>query len=258
MSERERSVVTATTNGLSLPTLLSLLLHAALLIVWVLAPRPAAPPLPFALPVQVVLGDGDAIRPGEDDIAGSAVAYATTSPPIAAPILPAALPAKRPIKDPARPRPAMPTAPSASTSTRAAFASPANAGEAKAGSGSSEANDAEAGNRGTGDGGGKAVRVPDDSEIQAYLASVRKQVQEALVYPSAARRLRLSGSVGLSFAIQANGRVNLDSLHITGGSTDSLLQEGALDTIRTLAKLPPPPIGAMTVELAVIFNLARP
>jgi protein TonB len=98
------------------------------------------------------------------------------------------------------------------------------------------------------EGGGQAT-------IDAYLATIRKHIQESLVYPPAARRLGLAGQVRLRFTIEGDGRVAGDSLHIVGGSDASLLQDGAVETIRNIAAFPPPPAGSIGIEVPVLFSL---
>lgn len=95
------------------------------------------------------------------------------------------------------------------------------------------------------------------ARIDPYLAAVRRRIQQVLVYPAAASRLRLTGQVRLRFSILADGRVALDTLRIVGGTEEDLLQEGALDTIRGIGAFPPPPAGAVAIELPVAFALNR-
>jgi protein TonB len=97
----------------------------------------------------------------------------------------------------------------------------------------------------------------DDNGVRRYLEAIRRQIQQALVYPPMARRLGIAGSVQLRFSIGADGAVAMDTLRVVGGSDDSLLREGALDTIRLLGRLPPPPIADMTIEVPVAFTLRK-
>lgn len=95
----------------------------------------------------------------------------------------------------------------------------------------------------------------DPATVNAYLVTIRKHIQESLVYPPAARRLGLAGQVRLRFTIEDDGRVASDSLHIVGGSDASLLQTGAIETIRKIAAFPPPPTGSIGIEVPVLFAL---
>jgi len=97
----------------------------------------------------------------------------------------------------------------------------------------------------------------DPATVDAYLVTIRKHIQENLVYPPAARRLGLAGQVRLRFTIEGDGRVAGDSLRIVGGSDASLLQNGAIETIRKIAAFPPPPTGSIGIEVPVLFALVH-
>lgn len=95
------------------------------------------------------------------------------------------------------------------------------------------------------------------SRIDAYLIRIRDMIAKRLVYPPMARRLRLTGSVTVRFRIDDQGQPLADSILVTGGADQDILRDGATRTIRDIDDFPPPPEGAMTVEVPVRFTLDR-
>lgn len=95
------------------------------------------------------------------------------------------------------------------------------------------------------------------SRIDAYLIRIRDMIARRLVYPPMARRLRLTGSVTVRFRIDDKGLPLADSILVTGGADQDILRDGATRTIRDIDDFPPPPEGAMTVEVPVRFTLDR-
>jgi protein TonB len=91
--------------------------------------------------------------------------------------------------------------------------------------------------------------------LPIYLGKLRRQIQQGLVYPAAARRLALTGQVTVAFRIEADGTLAPDSLRLVGGASETLLRDAALQTIRDIGGFPPPPGGAILIEVPVQFSL---
>ena len=94
------------------------------------------------------------------------------------------------------------------------------------------------------------------SEYGGYLAHVRRRIQESLQYPLAARRRGLKGTVHLEILIKPNGAIS--AVSVTSSSSHRLLDEAALEAVRSLAPQPFP-AGLMPrplrVRLPVVFDL---
>ncbi|MBI2526164.1 MAG: energy transducer TonB [Candidatus Rokubacteria bacterium] len=104
---------------------------------------------------------------------------------------------------------------------------------------------------GSGDGRGG---VPP--EYGPYLARFRQRVQDALVFPLAARRRGLSGAVELDVLIDAAGKV--EKVEVASSSSHAMLDEAALETVREMAPLPLPetlPARPLRVKLPLVFEL---
>jgi protein TonB len=101
-------------------------------------------------------------------------------------------------------------------------------------------------------GGGGAV----PGEYGHYLTRFRQRVQESLVYPLAARRQGAQGTVELDVWIEATGRVR--DVRVVRSSTNPLLDEAALETIRRLGPVPFPdslPRRPLLIRLPLVFEL---
>jgi protein TonB len=101
---------------------------------------------------------------------------------------------------------------------------------------------------------------PDDGatvgSYGAYLAGLRQRIQAALHYPPAARRRGLSGTVQLELTIRPDGAI--DGVELFRSSSHAVLDEAALEAVRTLGRrpLPPPAAGrGLRVRLPVVFAL---
>lgn len=109
--------------------------------------------------------------------------------------------------------------------------------------------------------GTTALAVPGEggragAEYAAYLALVRRRIQESLRYPVAARRRGLAGSVHVEITVEPSGRIAAVSL--VASSSHPLLDEAALEAVRGLPRLPFPPDVAprlLRVRLPVVFEL---
>ena len=195
-------------------------------------------------------------------VASGGPASAPAPPPVAPAVPPALAVAPEPVAEPAAtpaPAPAaVPTAPSASSSVSA---SDSGSG-AVAGGGAQTRGD---GDRGSGGGpgaslalvtpgaGGSGVAPP---EYGAYLRQFRQRVQESLVYPLAARRQGLGGTVELHVWLEATGRVR--DVQVARSSSHRVLDDAAVEAIRRLGPVPFPeslPRRPLLVRIPLVYEL---
>jgi protein TonB len=102
--------------------------------------------------------------------------------------------------------------------------------------------------------GASRGEVPE--EFGPYLAAFRRRIQELVVYPLAARRRGLAGRVEVEVILEPSGRVR--DVTVVGSSSHSLLDEAAVDAVRSLPPLPLPgnlPRRPLRVRLPVVFDL---
>ena len=108
-----------------------------------------------------------------------------------------------------------------------------------AGSGAQTRGDADRGSGGGGPGSPLALATPGaggsggpPAEYGPYLRQFRQRVQESLIYPLAARRQGLAGTVDLHVWLEATGRVR--DVQVARSSSHGILDEAAVETIRRL------------------------
>ncbi len=221
-------------------------------------------------------------RPIGAATAGRARSHSSSPPPPSAPS-PPSRPIPAPAVEPPTPPPAAIT-PSAEAPAPADVASPSSgpigesrdvATEAPADTGQTEWHgDGEAvgsargvgglhGGAGGGDAGAElAVAFPPadhgttGGSYGAYLAGLRERIQAALHYPPAARRRGLSGTVQLELTIRPDGAI--DAVELFRSSSHAVLDEAALEAVRTLGRRPLPAHAAgrsLRVRLPVVFAL---
>ena len=160
--------------------------------------------------------------------------------------------------------PALPAAPAASS----AASGPADGrvgatgSGAGAGSGAQTRGDAD---RGSGGAPGSPLALatpgPGDSgapppEYGPYLRHFRQRVQESLIYPLAARRQGLGGTVELHVWLEATGRVR--DVQVARSSSHSVLDAAAVETIRRLGPMPFPdslPRRPLLIRLPLVYEL---
>ena len=87
-----------------------------------------------------------------------------------------------------------------------------------------------------------------------YGAIVMAKINAAKFYPAAARSSGVTGIVGVQFNIDALGKVI--SAHVIRSSGHDLLDQAALDILRSL-DLPPPPAGSFSANTNIKFTLMR-
>ncbi|HYB71311.1 MAG TPA: TonB family protein [Candidatus Bathyarchaeia archaeon] len=103
---------------------------------------------------------------------------------------------------------------------------------------------------GAGTGGG----IPP--EYGPYLRRFRERVAEALVYPLAARRQGIRGTVELDVRLEATGRVS--SVRVVRSSSYDLLDDAAVETIHRLGPMPFPdslPRRALLIRIPLVFEI---
>ena len=88
----------------------------------------------------------------------------------------------------------------------------------------------------------------------SYGAIVMAKINAAKFYPAAARSSGVTGIVGVQFNIDALGKVI--SAHVIRSSGHDLLNQAALEILRSL-DLPPPPAGSFSANTNIKFTLMR-
>lgn len=99
-----------------------------------------------------------------------------------------------------------------------------------------------------------------DKEIlwKEYLAHLKEKVEAARIYPAQAMRRDQEGAVILRVVIGTDGRI--EEVRIVEPSPFSLLNQAAVETIRSLSSLPPPPPGfgnQIEVTIPLVYRLER-
>jgi TonB family protein len=93
-------------------------------------------------------------------------------------------------------------------------------------------------------------------EYGGYLASVRRRILGALRYPPPARSRGLTGTVQLEIFIKPDGAIS--TVSVTSSSSHPLLDDAALEAVRSLAPQPFPKgllPRPLRVRLPVVFDL---
>ena len=238
---------------------------------------PSADPSPARSARPAARAAGAAPAPGRAPARPEPVAPAASSAPVPAPPPLAAEPPVVPVA-PVAPAitvepvpapsaalvPALPAAPSASS----AASGPADGrvgttgSGAGAGSGAQTRGDADRGSGGapgspialaTPGPGGSGAPPP---EYGPYLRHFRQRVQESLIYPLAARRQGLGGTVELHVWLEATGRVR--DVQVARSSSHSVLDAAAVETIRRLGPMPFPdslPRRPLLIRLPLVYEL---
>ena len=176
-----------------------------------------------------------------------AAAPAPTPPPVPAPPAPSAAPS-------------VSAAPSSAPETRggAAPAEPSSRGSG----GAQARSDAESGPGGAAGsplalatpGTGAPGSVP--AEYGPYLRGFRQRVLESLIYPLAARRQGVAGTVELHVWLEPTGRVR--DVQVARSSSHGVLDDAAVETVRRLGPVPFPdslPRRPLLIRLPLVFEL---
>jgi protein TonB len=198
-------------------------------------------------------------------VASGGPASAPAPPPVA-PAVPPAPPAlaiaPEPVAEPATtPAPAPAAVPPAPSASSAVSASDSGSG-AVGGGGAQTRGD---GDRGSGGGPGASLALVTPGaggsgaappEYGAYLQQFRQRVQENLVYPLAARRQGLGGTVELHVWLEATGRVR--DVQVARSSSHRVLDDAAVEAIRRLGPVPFPeslPRRPLLVRIPLVYEL---
>ena len=104
--------------------------------------------------------------------------------------------------------------------------------------------------RGAGGGGGSA----EEHYLAEQFLYIRDRVMSALAYPAVARRNGWAGTVRLAFTVRPDGGV--EAIEILSGSGFRLLDRNAVEAVKRVAPLPPPPVKARII-LPVSYRLKR-
>ena len=90
----------------------------------------------------------------------------------------------------------------------------------------------------------------------AYLALLRRRVQESVRYPETARRRSLAGTAHLEITVEPSGRIT--DVTVVRSSSHAALDDAALDGVRALRRVPFPSDvrpRPLRVRLPVVFEL---
>ncbi|MHB9073128.1 MAG: energy transducer TonB [Desulfobaccales bacterium] len=251
--------------------LVSVVCHALLVAVVIVAFRERPAPPRVVVPVKVV--SLVPFKPGPKGGGGGRPAPASTTEAVTQ--KPAAPPkAAPPIKKPRQPKaklappselaptPVIPTPAAASaasktkpTTTAAVSGRAASPGVSGTGQGG------QGGGRGTGSGGGtgpgQGPGSGGGSALQGYLKEVRRLLEKNKDYPWMARRRSIQGVVALVFTIGSGGQI--EGARIGRSSGKDLLDEAAQNTLRRVGKFPPFPPELnrqkLTIEVPLAFRL---
>jgi len=101
--------------------------------------------------------------------------------------------------------------------------------------------------------GGSGAPPP---EYGPYLRRFRERVEESLIYPLAARRQGLGGTVELHVWLEATGRVR--DVQVARSSSHGVLDAAAVETIRRLGPVPFPdslPRRPLLIRLPLVYEL---
>ena len=101
-------------------------------------------------------------------------------------------------------------------------------------------------------GGGSGV----GAEYGPYLTALRQRIAQSVRYPASARRRGISGTVNVEILILPTGIVG--EVQLLESSTHQVLDDAAIETIRSLPRMPLPPdlpARARRVRVPVVFQL---
>jgi protein TonB len=87
--------------------------------------------------------------------------------------------------------------------------------------------------------------------LASYASIVASALNRLKVYPPSARQAGITGSVGVSFAIGAGGRVTRSSIRSSGNG----ILDAAVRQMLANLQVPPPPTGVFTTSTMINFSL---
>lgn len=91
--------------------------------------------------------------------------------------------------------------------------------------------------------------------LNIYLYNVRQKIQEALQYPTQAKRMGIEGETIVKFLIHANGLVQASSIKVTKSSGKSVLDRSAIAAVMDALPFELPPKEAIEISIPVVFKL---
>ena len=94
------------------------------------------------------------------------------------------------------------------------------------------------------------------AEYGPYLAALRQRIQHSVRYPASARRRGIAGTVSVEILILANGTIT--DVSVLESSSHQVLDDAALETIRSLPRMPLPPelpARSLRVRVPVVFQM---
>jgi len=189
---------------------------------------------------------------------------AASTPPAASSAPQATASSPPPARGPSAPEPSASSKPSVSGSPLDAGSGPsAEAGRSPLAGGAARGEGEVRGDAGASVGGapGAALALGTGGgavppEYGPYLQRFRRHVQESLVYPLAARRQSLRGTVELDVALDPSGRVR--DVRVARSSGTGILDDATVDILRRLDPLPLPeslPRRPLLIRLPLVFDL---
>ena len=94
------------------------------------------------------------------------------------------------------------------------------------------------------------------AEYGPYLTALRQRIQQSLRYPASARRRGVAGTVNVEILIHPNGTIG--GVTLLESSGHPVLDDAALDTIRSLPRMPLPsdlPARPLRVRVPLVFEM---
>jgi TonB family protein len=182
----------------------------------------------------------------------------------AEPVAPVAPPAPAIAVEPVPAPPAAPSVSSVASAPAEGRGGPSDGGSGAGGrSGGQTRGDADRGSGGGAPGSPLALATPGAGgsgapppEYGPYLRRFRQRVEESLIYPLAARRQGLGGTVELHVWLEATGRVR--DVQVARSSSHGVLDDAAVETIRRLGPMPFPdslPRRPLLIRLPLVYEL---
>lgn len=92
----------------------------------------------------------------------------------------------------------------------------------------------------------------DPAVLNAYLRTLKKRLQDNLVYSEEAKKLGLQGTATISFMLTQGGDLREETLRVVKSSGFPKLDTNALATVRSSVPFEPPP-KEMTIAIAIVF-----
>ncbi|SJZ37431.1 outer membrane transport energization protein TonB [Trichlorobacter thiogenes] len=225
----------------------------------------AGPHLQQPKPVMIDLTLAPSLRPGMVTAAPKAAPAAGAGLPKPAPppkkAAPVPMPQQKPLPAPApqqssavaQERTAAPQSAAAPQSRQPAAAQTGAHGGTSPSTGESAGKKTVAASSPPSGGGGAVTEAKAQQRyINAHFTYIRDLIIQHLAYPQLARRRGWSGRVVLAFVVAEDGSVR--SIHVKESSGHTLLDNSAVETVKSVAPFPKPPVAA-EITMPVVFRL---